>query len=276
MEGLDDDDGMWFVPEAVGQKKKKKQPAAFHARRGGGGDAGWNPASGGVGGPLRRAAAERAQATHEVTVHEACKARNRNMYCIERALPKSNVSPHSFLVLQRLLLQVAGLQVSFPFPPYPCQLTFMATAINALQVRHAIPLRPTYHRPTCTTPLARAWVRGQRAGCASGQIEFDRNTPSSLALTPSQPAPSNLAGLFIDRSAPAFQFSTARRKRPSGVSHGHRQDSLPALLGARVAADPGWPCSAKRRKRRPWQRLGSGGGALGPARKHAAAERVRP
>jgi hypothetical protein len=133
MEGLDDDEGLWFVPEGVGQKKKN-QPAAFHARRGG--DAGsWNPVSGGVGGPLRRAAAGRAQATHEVAVNEAITARNHSMHCIERTLLKhSNVSPHSFLWLQRLPLQVAGLQVSFPFPPYPCQLTFMETAINALQV----------------------------------------------------------------------------------------------------------------------------------------------
>jgi len=53
----------------------KSKPAVFRPRQGGG-NAGLNPASGSstgsVGGPLRRAAAARAQSMHEVAIDSMC------------------------------------------------------------------------------------------------------------------------------------------------------------------------------------------------------------
>jgi hypothetical protein len=60
----------------LGGPIQKSKPAVFRARQGGG-NAGLNPvdsgsSSGGIGGPLRRAAAKRAQSLHEVVIGSIC------------------------------------------------------------------------------------------------------------------------------------------------------------------------------------------------------------
>ncbi len=54
---------------------------------------------------------------------------------VRRPLPNPSVRPLTIMAVQTL--NVNGVEVEFPFQPYPCQLTYMGKVVQALQEVYA-------------------------------------------------------------------------------------------------------------------------------------------
>ncbi|XP_025110189.1 LOW QUALITY PROTEIN: regulator of telomere elongation helicase 1-like [Pomacea canaliculata] len=118
------------------------------------------------------------------------------------------------------LIDVRGVKVSFPYTPYPCQVTYMEKVVETLQKHeNAVLESPTGTGKTlCLLCSSLAWLEGRKA-----QVELNRQTGAAALL--GEAGKENISDQTLSAMAASLQ-------RASGSSWGSSDFLVPKIIYA--------------------------------------------